>query len=662
MVSRLCCRASASTTSAGVCRSVRCTPQGCPAAGPPPGECRPLRQTRRVARAGTAEAGRAAPGRGPGGRPGRRRSGPGQRDMVLAVDTALRTAEHLLVQAGTGTGKSVGYLVPALAAGKRVVVATATKALQAQLVDKDLPAARGRARARALGRTPTYALAKGRGNYVCLQQVARRAGRGRARAGGAVRRAGADQRARPARCCGCASGRRPPTPATATTSPSRSATSPGGRCRCRPATASAAAAPTGPTASASGRGRRPRRPTSSSPTTRCSPSTPSPPRRCCPSTTPWCSTRPTSSSRPPPTRSPTSCPTASCAGRSRPPTGCSAPTVLARVEDAQGGVEGLLATTPVGLVEGLPPYALEVLAGVEGAFGAAAPARPGARPEGEDELEKARRDRAKAALAAVAETAAELRAPSRAVGASTRCRPAARRRCGSRRCRSAARSTPGCSASARWSRRRRDPARSAARSGTPPASSACRGSAAGPSATARPTTPATPRPRTRCSTRDRWRQGPVRWRHLDVGSPFDHGRQAPAVGRRPTCPTRAGCRSRGRARSTSCSSSWSQAAGGRTLGLFSSHGRGRPGGRQRARRHRPAGAAAGGGLGGRARAPVRLRRPHLPVRHPLVLAGRRRPRPGLPARRASTASRSPTSTTRWSRPGWPTPARTASRT
>ena len=95
---------------------------------------------------------------------------PGQRDMVEAVATALGNREHLLVQAGTGTGKSLGYLVPALASGKRVVVATATKALQAQLVDKDLPRL-VKALEPVLGRTPTYALAKGRGNYVCLQQV-----------------------------------------------------------------------------------------------------------------------------------------------------------------------------------------------------------------------------------------------------------------------------------------------------------------------------------------------------------------------------------------------------------------------------------------------------------------------------------------------------------
>ncbi|MGI8537004.1 MAG: ATP-dependent DNA helicase [Mycobacteriales bacterium] len=95
---------------------------------------------------------------------------PGQRDMVAAVATALASGEHLLVQAGTGTGKSLAYLVPALASGKRVVVATATKALQAQLVDKDLPRL-VQALTPVLGRTPTYALTKGRGNYVCLQQV-----------------------------------------------------------------------------------------------------------------------------------------------------------------------------------------------------------------------------------------------------------------------------------------------------------------------------------------------------------------------------------------------------------------------------------------------------------------------------------------------------------
>ncbi|MCU1587137.1 MAG: putative ATP-dependent helicase, partial [Frankiales bacterium] len=94
----------------------------------------------------------------------------GQRAMVDAVTEALTKGEHLLVQAGTGTGKSLAYLVPAIASGKRVVVATATKALQAQLVDKDLPRLVA-SLAEVLGHTPRFALAKGRSNYLCLQQV-----------------------------------------------------------------------------------------------------------------------------------------------------------------------------------------------------------------------------------------------------------------------------------------------------------------------------------------------------------------------------------------------------------------------------------------------------------------------------------------------------------
>ena len=99
------------------------------------------------------------------------------------------------MQAGTGTGKSLAYLVPALAHGEVVVIATATKALQAQLVDKDLPRLVA-ALAPALGRTPTFALAKGRGNYLCRQRVhdpggaRRRPGRAGRGAGQPTRRAG----------------------------------------------------------------------------------------------------------------------------------------------------------------------------------------------------------------------------------------------------------------------------------------------------------------------------------------------------------------------------------------------------------------------------------------------------------------------------------------
>ena len=92
---------------------------------------------------------------------------PGQQRMAAAVAQTLREGGALLVQAGTGTGKSLGYLVPVLAQRRRVVVATATKALQSQLVDEDLPRLVD-ALTPLLGRRPTFALAKGRHNYACL--------------------------------------------------------------------------------------------------------------------------------------------------------------------------------------------------------------------------------------------------------------------------------------------------------------------------------------------------------------------------------------------------------------------------------------------------------------------------------------------------------------
>lgn len=63
----------------------------------------------------------------------------GQRNMALAIADAIESEDHLLVQAGTGTGKSLAYLIPALASGKRALVATATLALQRQLIERDLP-------------------------------------------------------------------------------------------------------------------------------------------------------------------------------------------------------------------------------------------------------------------------------------------------------------------------------------------------------------------------------------------------------------------------------------------------------------------------------------------------------------------------------------------
>jgi ATP-dependent DNA helicase DinG len=99
---------------------------------------------------------------------------PGQVTMAKAVADAIRTGDHLAVQAGTGTGKSLAYLVPAIRhaieRGRTVVVSTATIALQRQLVDRDLPRL-ATALAKPLGRTPTFAILKGRRNYLCLHRL-----------------------------------------------------------------------------------------------------------------------------------------------------------------------------------------------------------------------------------------------------------------------------------------------------------------------------------------------------------------------------------------------------------------------------------------------------------------------------------------------------------
>lgn len=89
-----------------------------------------------------------------------------QAELAQAVAEALEAEEHLLAEAGTGTGKSLAYLVPALASGRKVVVATATKALQEQLLTKDVPVA-----ARVLGRDVKVAVLKGRQNYLCRKAL-----------------------------------------------------------------------------------------------------------------------------------------------------------------------------------------------------------------------------------------------------------------------------------------------------------------------------------------------------------------------------------------------------------------------------------------------------------------------------------------------------------
>jgi ATP-dependent DNA helicase DinG len=98
----------------------------------------------------------------------------GQIEMAAAVARAFDTGEHLAVQAGTGTGKSLAYLVPAIARAvdtdEPVVVSTATIALQRQLVDRDLPRLAD-SLADTLPRAPQFALLKGRGNYLCLNKI-----------------------------------------------------------------------------------------------------------------------------------------------------------------------------------------------------------------------------------------------------------------------------------------------------------------------------------------------------------------------------------------------------------------------------------------------------------------------------------------------------------
>jgi ATP-dependent DNA helicase DinG len=90
----------------------------------------------------------------------------GQVQMAELVGDAIACNRHLVVQAGTGTGKTLAYLVPAIMAGARVVVATATQALQDQLADKDLPFLEEH-----LDVDFDWAVLKGRSNYLCLQRL-----------------------------------------------------------------------------------------------------------------------------------------------------------------------------------------------------------------------------------------------------------------------------------------------------------------------------------------------------------------------------------------------------------------------------------------------------------------------------------------------------------
>jgi ATP-dependent DNA helicase DinG len=92
---------------------------------------------------------------------------PAQQQMAARIEAALHAREVLLVEAGTGTGKTYAYLVPALLSGLRVLISTGTRTLQDQLFHRDLPLL-----ARALGRPARVALLKGRSNYLCRARLA----------------------------------------------------------------------------------------------------------------------------------------------------------------------------------------------------------------------------------------------------------------------------------------------------------------------------------------------------------------------------------------------------------------------------------------------------------------------------------------------------------
>src|SRR3954454_13838827 len=91
---------------------------------------------------------------------------PGQVEMAEAVEAALADKRHLIVEAGTGTGKTLAYLVPALLSGKRIIVSTGTKNLQEQLFFKDVPFLQ-----QHFSRPLKVCYMKGRGNYACRQKI-----------------------------------------------------------------------------------------------------------------------------------------------------------------------------------------------------------------------------------------------------------------------------------------------------------------------------------------------------------------------------------------------------------------------------------------------------------------------------------------------------------
>ncbi len=158
----------------------------------------------------------------------------GQLEMAKAVERALEENRHLIVEAGTGTGKTLAYLLPALRTGRRVIISTGTKNLQEQLFFKDIPFLES-----MLGPLRVTYM-KGRANYLCRHKLVR--SRAISPSSTASKRSTSFTRS--------PSGRRPPTPATAprsTTCPRTAHSGPSSTLAPKPA--SAAPAPTSTTAS-----------------------------------------------------------------------------------------------------------------------------------------------------------------------------------------------------------------------------------------------------------------------------------------------------------------------------------------------------------------------------------------------------------------------------
>src|SRR6202453_5278455 len=111
---------------------------------------------------------------GPGGLLEKRHPGyefrPSQLAMARIADEAFAKHQHVVIEAGTGTGKTLAYLIPAIRSGRRVVISTATKSLQEQLFEKDIPFLQ-----KHFAPGLKVAVMKGRGNFLCREKVYRMA-------------------------------------------------------------------------------------------------------------------------------------------------------------------------------------------------------------------------------------------------------------------------------------------------------------------------------------------------------------------------------------------------------------------------------------------------------------------------------------------------------